>query len=150
MIDRDTPGSLDEAHRRFSRFLRENNYPEQILWVEQEDIVWSRSQLWVRSRSTPDAWDRACQGYAIGMKNDLGVTLYAFSELPGTAIAAVILPKEEDAAQRHLIPRGGLKLSAATQKLRVRRITNRVTWFILSMRYKASSRLFWDQYLEYS
>jgi hypothetical protein len=84
------------------------------------------------------------------MKNDLGVTLYAFSELPGTAIAAVILPKEEDAAQRHLIPRGGLKLSAATQKLRVRRITNRVTWFILSMRYKASSRLFWDQYLEYS
>lgn len=149
MIDQDTPRSLDEAHRRFSRFLRENNYPEQILWVGREDVVWSQSQLWVRSRSTPDTWDRACKKYAVGMRNDLGVALYAFSELPGTAVAAVIPPKDEDAAQRHLMPRGGLKLSAATLKLRVRRITNRVLWFILSMQ-RASSRSFWDQYLEYS
>jgi hypothetical protein len=150
VIGQETPATLTEAQPRFVKFLRENNYPEQIVWVEREDVVWGQLQLWVRTRSTQESWDRACQKYAVGMRSGLGVTLYAFSELPGTAIAAVILPKDEDAAQRHLMLRGELKLSAATQKLKARRIANRVIWLILSRRYKASTRLFWDQYLDCS
>ena len=152
MTREETPNSLSEVTQRFSKFLRENGYPEQVVWVEQTDLVWDQHQLCicVRERPTQIALDHAGKKYAAGIRNVLGVSLYAFSEVAGTAVAAVILPKDEDTAQRHLMPRGGLKLSAATQKLRARRITNSLTWLILSMRYKASSRLFWDQYLEYS
>lgn len=150
MIGAEIPNSLNEASQRFSRFLRENGYPEQVAWVEQTDLVWDRHQLCacVRKRPTQIAWDRACQRYAEGIRNGLGVELHAFSEVAGTAIAAVIVPKDEDAAQRRLMPRSGLKLSAATRKLTARRVTNSLTWLVLSLFHRADSRSFWDDYLE--
>jgi hypothetical protein len=147
MSAQETPASLNEAGQRFSRFLRENGYPEQVLWVEHGDIVWHRRQLWVRMRPIQTAQERACQRFADGIRNGLGVSLYAFSELAGTAIAAVILPKDKDAAQRNLMPRDGLKLSVATKKLSARRVKNRLTWLILSACHTAASRSFWDDYL---
>jgi hypothetical protein len=146
----ETPASLDEACQRFSRFLRENGYSEQILWIERLDIVWHRRQLFIRERPQQIVWDRARRRYEEGIRNGHGVLLHAFSELGGTAVAAIILPKDEDAAQRHLIAPGGLKLSVATNKLSASRITNRLTWWILAARYRTSSRLFWDDYLDRS
>ena len=147
MSDQETPASLDQACQRFSRFLRENGYPEQILWVENPDVICHQWQLWVRARTAQTMRGRACQKYEEGIRNGLGVWLQAFSELPGTTIAAVILPKDEDAAQRCLMPRSGLKLTVAAKKFSARRVTNRLTWLILSLRYGAASRSFWDDYL---
>lgn len=81
MSAQETPASLNEAGQPFSRFLRENGYPEQVLWVEHGDIVWHRRQLWVRMRPIQTAQERACQRYADGIRNGLGVTLYAFRSL---------------------------------------------------------------------
>jgi hypothetical protein len=149
MSSHETP-AFPEACQRFSRFVRENGYPEQVLWVEQADVVWWRQQLLVRVRPVQTGRDRACQRYEEGIRNGSGVLLHAFSEIEGTAIAAVILPRDEDVAQRHLMPQSGLKLSVATTKLSARHITNRLTWWILTLRRRTSSRLFWDGYLELS
>jgi hypothetical protein len=149
MNSQETPASLNEACQRFSRFLQQNDYPEQIVWVEQADLVWDQRHLCVcvRERPTQIAWDHASQRYEEGIRNGNGVLLLAFSQLGETSVAAVILPKDDDAAQRHLIPRSGLKLSAATKKLSARRFTNRLTWLIQSARNRTASRLFWDEYL---
>jgi hypothetical protein len=148
MSSPETPASLDEACQRFSRFLRENGYPEQILWVEHPDVVLSHRRLFVRARPTKTVWEHARQKYEEGIKNGHGVLLHAFSELGEAAIAAVILPQDDDAAQRHLIPKGDLKLSVATNKFGARRVTNRLIWLILSLRHRTASRSFWDDYLE--
>jgi hypothetical protein len=150
MRGQQTPASWDEVSQRFSGFLRENGYPEQVLWVEDTDVVWHRGQLWVRTRPKQEGCDRACQRYEEGIRNRHGVLLRAFSELGEAVVAVVVLPKDEDAAQRHLIPRGGIKLSAATNKLNVRRVSNRLTWLILSVCHRTASRLFRDDYLKCS
>src|SRR5580704_12203076 len=99
MSSPEAPASLNEACQRFSRFLRENGYPEQILWVEKTDIVWHRRRLYVREHSMKTARDRACQRYEEGIKTGHGLLLHAFSELGEAAVAAVILPEDDDAAQ---------------------------------------------------
>ncbi|HTW58337.1 MAG TPA: hypothetical protein VMD99_09410 [Terriglobales bacterium] len=147
MTGQETPQSLNEACQRFSRFLRENGYPEQVLWVEDTDVVWHRRKLWVRALPEQTAQGRACRKYEEGVRNGRGVKLYAFSELGKTAIAAVILPKDEDARQRAQMPRGGLMLSAAIKKLSAHRVTNRVTWLILSGLHRTDSPSFWESYL---
>ena len=152
MISEQTPPSFDEASRRFSKFLRQNGSPEQVAWVEQADVLWDTHRLCVcvRSRSPQVARDQAYQRYAAGIRNGVGVELHAFAELPERSVAAIILPKDDDAAQRHLIAPGGLKLCLATKKLPARSITNRLTWLILSVRHRTASQSFWDAYLECS
>jgi hypothetical protein len=147
MNNPEMPASLDEAYRRFSQFLRESGYPEQILWVEQSDVVWSQRHLCVRARSAQTVREHACQRYAEGLKNGHGVSLHAFSELGENAVAVVIVPRDDEAAHRHLIPTGGLKLSTATKKLEARRITNRLIWLMLSWRHRTTSRSFRNEYL---
>jgi hypothetical protein len=147
MSDNEAPKSFNEACQRFSRFLQENGYPEQILWVGPSDVVWHRRLPRVHVRPTPTRWESARQRYATGLSGGFGVSLFAFSELDGTSIAAVILPTDDDAAQRSLIPPRGLKLSAATKKLGARRVANRMTWLIQSVLHRRASRLFGDEYL---
>jgi hypothetical protein len=147
MNNPEMPASLDEACHRFSQFLRENDYPEQILWVEQSDVVWSQRHLSVRARSAQTVRERACQRYEEGIKNGRGVSLHAFSELGENAVAVVIVPRDDEVGHRHLIPTGGLKLSVATKKLEARRIANRLIWLILSWRHRTTSRSFRNDYL---
>ena len=101
----------------------------------------------VRLPPTQTAWNHACQRYLEGIRNGFGFALYAFSELAGTAVAAVILPKDDAEAQRSLMPLGGVKLSAATKRLPAREVAGRLTWLILSLRYRAWSRWFRVAYL---
>jgi hypothetical protein len=143
MTDQELPASLETATHRFSHFLEQNGYPRQVLWVEQGDVVWDRCQVWVRPDSSQIAFDHARERYADGIRGGLGVCFHAFSELAGTTVATILVPKDHDEAQRALIPLGGLKLNAATNKLSARHVAARVTWLILSMRHRKSSRLFW-------
>jgi hypothetical protein len=142
--------SFDEACQRFSQFLGKNDYPEHLCWVEPQDAVWARSQLWVNGRSEKTAWRRASRQYADGIRTGLGVSLYAFAEFAGTTIATILVPQNEDAAQRCLMPRNSLKLSAAVKKLSARRVSNHLSWMILSMLYRTSTRSFWASYFDCS
>jgi hypothetical protein len=150
MIGDSVPPSLREASERFSTFLRENDYSERVFWVDVDDVVWDGRILSVREHPNESMWDRACRRYSDGIKNGFGIALYAFSQTDGSTIAAIIWPKNHDEAQRHLVPVGGIKLSAATRKLHARFIRNRFGWLILLVRHRTFSRSFWNDYLSYS
>jgi hypothetical protein len=140
MTDYDAPGSLEEASKAFCKFLRNNAYPEPVLWVEETDVLWDRHQIWVRPAQR--TWDIACETYANGIKSGLGVSLYAFSSIEGMTIATVLVPEDEGAARRSLIPINGLKMSAATNSLPACKVASSLRWLILSVRHRRSSRLF--------
>jgi hypothetical protein len=146
MTDEPLP-SFREASERFSTFLRRNGYLERVVWVDKEDAVWDGHtvSIWVRPHEA--MWDRACHRYSDAVKNGLGVMLFAFSETAEATIATIIYPSNDDAAQRNQFPHGGLKLSAATNRIKARFLGNRFRWRILSMRYRAFSRSFRENLL---
>ena len=138
----EVPETFDEACQRFSKFLGENRYSEQVIWVDQTDVVWDGHQVWVRVRSVQTVLEQARKKYEGGAISGFGVALFAFSDLAGSTIATLILPEDEDQAQRFLMPRPGLKLSARVEKFPARVVANPLTWLILSMRHRKFSRSF--------
>lgn len=68
------PDSLDTACHRFSKFLRDNGYPEQILFVEREDVVWDGLKCWIHESSNA-AQERARARYSEGIRRGFGVAL---------------------------------------------------------------------------
>ncbi len=147
MTHRTPPISLREASAAFSEFLRNNSYPEQVLWVGEADVLWDRRQLWVRPAK--GTWDAAGEKYADGIKRGLGIALHAFSSIEGMTIATIFVPIDEDVAQRFLISPNGLKFSAATNRLPARHVSSSMKWLFLSARHRTSSRLFRADYLNY-
>jgi hypothetical protein len=144
------PESLSEARRLFSSFLQQNGYPTQIRWVTREDVVWTGGELLVRLMPRSSAWDDACRVYAVGIGRKLGVCLHAFASLDGSTIATVIMPKDDDAAQRALIAGGGLKMSADVRMVPSRAVGSTLAWSVCSLRYRSFSRQFWQSCCEYS
>jgi hypothetical protein len=141
------PISLTEASEEFCRFLRDNSYPEQVLWVREADVLWDQRQLWVRP--SRGAWDSARNKYTDGIKNGLGITLYAFSSMEGVTIATIFVPEDKDVAQRLQMPLNGLKLSAAANRLPAQPVSSSTRWLFLSARHRKSSRVFRANYLTY-
>jgi hypothetical protein len=144
------PESLDDAASRFSRFLGKNGLPERIVWAQESDLVWDNHRFWLRADPPQAAWTRACEQYANGISYGFGVLLHGFATLPDATIAAVIFPRDADTAQRHLMPNSGLKLSALAKMHSARLVRGRVQWWILSTRYRQSSRLLWNDWIELS
>ena len=143
MSDERAPQSFDDACLRFSAFLRQNRLPGQIAWVEESDLVWDKHRLWIRIHPGETAWANVRQQYADGLKCGLGVSLHAFAAFPEATIAAVTFPRDEDAAQRNLMQRDGLKLSARVEIFPASPVISSLQWWFLSLRHHNSSRLFW-------
>jgi len=148
MTDREAPESLEAACLTFSSFLLQSGYPERVRWVEQFDVLWDRSQILVRPRLTQETWKAASKKYATGIERGHGIALYAFSALADLTIATILVPRNEDEAERSLTPCGGLKMSAAATKPPVREIAGQLAWLILSIWYRSPSQLFRTNYLE--
>jgi hypothetical protein len=137
----EAPECFDDACQRFAAFLHKNGYSGNVIWVDQNDIAWDKRQLWIRKY--PAVRERASKRYSCGITAGHGIALYAFSITQGgDAVAAVILPTNDEAAQRYLLPPGGLKLSAAAKIRIARRVSNRALWIALSLLHRKSSRLF--------
>jgi hypothetical protein len=134
--------TFDEACQHFSKFLGENHCSEHILWVDQTDVVWDRHQVWILVRPIQTAIERARKKYEAGAGSGFGVALLAFSDLAGYTVETIILPKDDDEAQRFLMPRGGLKLSARLKKFPARAVANPLIWLILSTWHRKFSRSF--------
>jgi hypothetical protein len=146
MVTPKAPGSFDEASQRFSIFLHQNGYPEKVLWLEQANLVWDKRRLWVRD--DPRAPDYARRRYADAIGAGFGVNLHAFAVAGDKTVAGVIVPVDDDGAQRHLIPYGGLKLSALKNMHSGRLVSSRPIWLFRSLLHRESSRLFFASHLE--
>jgi hypothetical protein len=140
------PESFEEASERFCTFLRQNGYPEKVLWVEQANLVWDKRRLWVRD--DPLAVEHAGRRYTDAIRAGFGINLNAFAVAGDKTVAGVIVPVDDDAAQRHLIPYGGLKLSALKTMHSGRLVSSRPIWLFRSLLHRNSSRLFLASHLE--
>ena len=96
---------FEEAIRRFQKFLLENGWPTEIVWVKVDEHL------------EPLPSSKATQEFEFARHQGLGVCLYAIRVMRGSTFAAVEYPRDSDEAERLMYPSdGGLKLSVAVKR----------------------------------
>lgn len=93
---------FEEAIRRFQKFLLENGWPTEIVWVKADEHL----------EPLPSA--EVTHEFEFARHRGLGVGLYAIRVMGGSTLAVVEYPRDSDEAERLMYPSdGGLKLSVA-------------------------------------
>jgi hypothetical protein len=93
---------FEEATRRFQKFLSENGWPTDIVWVTTNEHL----------EPIPSA--EVTRAFESARRRGLGVCLYAIRVRAGSTLAVMEYPSDSDEAERLMYPSdGGLKLSAA-------------------------------------
>ena len=146
MTNPDAPESLEAACPGFAKFLRQVGYPELILWVAPDDVVWNGKKLWVRSRTAVEIQEAAAQRYRESKRQGYGICLYAFSTVTHWTIATILVSTNRDEAERHMMPLDVLKMSAVEEKLSAASIATHTTWILRSMLHREISRQFRKQF----
>lgn len=96
---------FDEATRRFQKFLRENGWPTEIVWVKIDENL------------EPLASAEVMREFEFARHRRLGVCLCAIRVSGGSSFAVVEYPRDADEAERLMYPcDGGLKLSVAVKR----------------------------------
>jgi hypothetical protein len=135
------PNSLIQASNGFSTFLKENGYPDRVVWVGRSNLVWGGRRLWIKE---PATWDEASRLYTLGVERGFGVCLQAFGKTESSTIATVFVPKDDDESQSWLMPLGGLKMSAWVKSLPAHLVKSNLLWIALSAWYRKSTLSFLD------
>jgi hypothetical protein len=93
---------FEEATRRFQKFLLENGWPTEIVWVKSDEPL----------ERLPSA--EVTREFESARHRGFGVCLYATRVKGGSTFAVVEYPRDSDEAERLMYPSdGGLKLSVA-------------------------------------
>lgn len=127
------PVSFHEAVARFRSFLRANNRPEVVAWVNPDDVVVVKSRLHVQLRGPDRRWMDAQCRYELGLDRKLGIELRQICEAQGISCCHVYIPKNSRDAEMLMIG-SGLKMSFPQETRRARGVTNRLYWAWLNMR----------------
>ena len=95
---------FEEATRRFQKFLSENGWPPDVVWVKTNEQL----------EPLPSA--EVTRAFESARHRGLGVCLYAIRVRAGCTFAVVEYPRDSDEAERLMYPSdGGLKLSLAVK-----------------------------------
>ena len=131
-----SPVSFHEAVARFRTFLRSNDRPEVVAWINPEDVVAVKSRLHVRLRGPDRRWMDAQCRYELGLDRKLGIVLQQVCEARGISCCQVYIPKNaRDAEALGMSPR--LQMSFVQEVRRANGVTSRLYWTWLNMRGQA-------------
>lgn len=128
------------AERKFSDFLRSQNYPQKICWLMPGDVLVNKERhYWVRDRKAKSA-QCAARRYAEGIHRNLGILLEAVCSTETETFASVFVPDDDVEAQYHLMGRG-LKLSCPVERYPTTATTNPLHWLLLRLWYGKQSKM---------
>jgi hypothetical protein len=131
--------TFEAAENRYRRFLVENGYPPQIIWVRSQNVVFPGKRfVYVKFPIPAENLARARETYESGITQQRGVLFSSLCELEEATCCFVWFPKDRDEAARYLMPAdGSLKMSALIDLARVpgRVIRTSLAWKILQLRH---------------
>ena len=128
--------SFHEAVARFRAFLRVNDRPEVVAWINPEDVVAVKTRLYVRLSGPDRRWMDAQCRYELGLDRKLGIVLQQVCEARGISCCHVYIPKNARDAEALAIE-AGLKMSVSEETRRARGVTSRIYWAWVNMRGQA-------------
>lgn len=89
---------FDDALTDYRRFLGEQGFPTDMVWVWREDVTGCRRGWWIHLPVPGDNERRARDYYDWGRRAGLGVTLEALGRADGRSACFVWCPEDEKAA----------------------------------------------------
>lgn len=123
--------SFETAVTNFRRFLVQQDYPPNLLWLTPDDIVfWGmRYFFWKGEPSARSS--QAKSYYESGMARNNGIELQAHCKTERWTICRVYVPEDQLDAECRMIPKIGVKTAAAVDPKPAVEIGNMIQWRIL-------------------
>ncbi|HEY3742801.1 MAG TPA: hypothetical protein VGL53_23305 [Bryobacteraceae bacterium] len=132
---KDLQSNFDDAAAAFAKFVHTQSYPPFLMWVKQTDVVlfrWRgelRNYVWKGDQR--DRYDQARSEYQSAIFNGAGVVFEAKCMAARRTICRVFVPDDAQDAEQRMVPKTGVKYSAATNPLPVVLIQNKFLWRIV-------------------
>ena len=125
--------SFAEWTKRLSDFLRGSGLPARVAWVDWGDVLISQGRLYVRGFAKSSRPSTAETRFQRATDRGVGISLEAVCKVGDASCCFVYLPRDQDEAQRLMIPQTGVKLSVPTLAAEARTIKNPIAWWYLKL-----------------
>lgn len=108
------PASFEDSVSEFREFLRKNDYPEKVAWVEPGDVLLSGFRLiYVRVPIPRTNEQHVRQLFDLSQSSYIGILFGTICAIKDTTYANAWMPRDAGEAERRLMS-DGLKMSAKT------------------------------------
>lgn len=132
----DKAPTFETAVARFQQFLRSNQWPEKIVWIQMQDLLLTgKKLLYARIPPSKSREVAAQETFEQGVKQGRGVLLGALFELRGASFCYVWVPPNDEEAARSLMP-AEIKSRIPNDRVPVTLIRNRLLWWWLRVRLR--------------
>jgi len=139
------PADFQSAVARFRAFLRQNKYPENIVWLMPEDVLLSGKRfLYVRVPVSSANEVKARKIYDDGLANGRGLLMSTICEMKDSTCCYLFYPRRGEEEPQGLWPQdGSVKLSAklGTSRVAGKPVKNRLLWAFLKLRNRRKQNL---------
>lgn len=130
---------------RFQKFLRQNKYPENIIWLMPEDILLSCKRFLYVRVPVPETNETIARNiYDEGVVHGRGLLMSTICEMAASTCCYVWFPKRPEEEPQGLWPHdGSVKLSAQVETSRMigKSVKSSLLWGLLKLRYRRSQNL---------
>ena len=138
-----TTPPFDEVLPTFKRFIHEQGFGTDVLWIFREDVTTYKRACWVRVPALDTNSDLARRYFEQGRRHGLGVTLEVCCRVGASSACFVWFPEDELAAEYAM--QGSLKLRALCDPMVAIPVRSRLGW--LDRRW-LNRWLGWDKFAE--
>src|ERR1043165_3610153 len=125
--------TFDEACNRFRKLLTDTRWPEELVWLQPNDVlVTGQRFFFIKSPAPVGNLAHYRNQFETGMDRELGVSIYALTKSKTTTYCFVWTPADEDESVRYIMPITGdyLKIGIPTRRsmLLAKEIRSRICW----------------------
>ena len=128
------------AVARFQRFLKQNNYSEDLLWLTPDDVLLSGKRFMYVRFPVPITHElKARSAYEKGMALGRGLLMSTLCELGSSTCCYLWYPKQQEDVPQGIRPHdGSVKMSAKMEAARTpgKPVKSSVVWALLKHRHR--------------
>ncbi len=93
--------TFEEASARFRKFLADNGYPDKLVWVTPQDVLFTRSRrLYIKVPVTDHNLRGVRELFEAAMKAQSGISFSTVCKLGDATCCRAWVPANEDERQR--------------------------------------------------
>ncbi|HWC95590.1 MAG TPA: hypothetical protein VG456_02540 [Candidatus Sulfopaludibacter sp.] len=131
--------NFDAAVSDFKRFIIQQDYPPNLLWLQPDDILFWGLRYYFRKGDPSERANTAKTEYERALDRNVGLALQAEFKTERWAICRVYVPPDELEAERRMIPKTGVKIAATVDPKPAVEVHSRLRWRILKWLVRKSS-----------
>lgn len=122
---------FETAVERFKKFLVQQHYPPNLLWLRPEDVVFWCLRYYFRKSDPSDDVALAKAEFESAIARNVGVALQAECKTVRWSLCRVYVPEDDLDAERRMIPKTGVKISATADPKPAIEVCGRIQWRLL-------------------